>query len=301
MASVKQTRLQAVGIIIAFAMIALLLLYFYNLHFKEQEYETQLKTNHDVNACDRLKGPVFPPPPRIPPFTWENTGLITLWFDDAWDTQFKVAFPLMEKEHFTGALSIPTKFICNKGAMTWNELRILQNNGWETTAHTISHQCDLKYYNTLEIITHELLGSKQILIGHGLRADQFVMPCGYGGEYISTMFINEYPPIVETAEKYFSSYRTTNDVRINALPILDPYNLNAFQIRRKTTDSEIANQIEAAKLEKGWLILVFHQIEDSDMPLGITRDQFIKVLQMVKQSGLPVVLPSQVLAIKKKT
>lgn len=292
----KNTRLQAFNIIIVFVIVAVVLLYIFNTYMSRQHLGSM--TEPTLN-CDDLSGSTLPPIPAIPSFTWQKSGLITLWFDDAWITQFTVAFPLMEKEKFRGAVAIPTQFICNKGAMTWNDLRILQNNGWEITAHTIHHQCDLGYYNTPEKVVHELLGSKQIIMSHGLRADQFVMPCGFSRNDVTTAFVNDHPPIVETAEKYFSSYRTTKDYRINSLPVIDPYNLNAFEMRHDTKDEKVEEAIKIAKNEKGWFIIVFHQIDNSNLPLSITRDKFIKVLEMVKQSGLPVVLPSQALAIKK--
>lgn len=289
----KDTRKQAIMVIVAFAIVASLLLLIMNW----QSYHTTSKmaTLNQPN-CDTYKGPLSLPPP-IQSFTWQGTGLITLWFDDAWISQYTVAFPIMEKAGFKGAVAVAINFLCKIQFMTWDQVRILQNHGWETTAHTISHICDLHYYTT-DTTKYELLGSKQALMAHGLRADNFVMPCGYSRDQIASFFVGQHPPIVETAEKYFASYRSTKSERINSLPVIDAYNLKAFQMRNTTTDQEIQDAINTAKAQKGWLILVFHQIDDSHRPLSIPTDKFQKILDMVKASGLPVVLPSQALAIK---
>jgi len=246
--------------------------------------------------CDTYKGPVTTLP-AIPPFTWKHTGLITLWFDDGWVTEYTNAFPLMEKYGMKGAVAIAIKFVCYPAFMTWDQLRTLQEKGWETTAHSVHHSCDLGYYTT-QTIKDELLGSQKTIQEHGLRADQFVMPCGFSRAQIANMFANQYPPIVETAKQYFSSYRTTTSERENILPLPDPYNLKAFQILVSTTDKEIQDKINQAVKDKTWLILVFHQVDDTKRQFSFPPDKFEKILEMIKASGLPVVLPSQALSIK---
>ncbi len=249
--------------------------------------------------CDKNQANL-PEPPKIPKFDWKGTGAITLWFDDAWVTQYTNAFPLMKKYGYVGAIAVAVKLACYPEFMNWDQLRTLQNQGWETTAHSVMHNCDLGYYTT-QTTQYELAGSKQMIQSHGLRADQFVMPCGYSGQQINALFEDKHPPIIETAKKNFQSYRSTQYERINSIPVADPYNLNAFQIRDATTDQEIQAMINKAITEHGWLIIVIHQVDDTGRPFSITPDRFEKVLNMVKKSGLPVVLPSQVLAIKKKS
>jgi len=250
----------------------------------------------EIINCDESQ--TLPAPSSIPPFTWSGTGVITLWFDDAWISQYTTAFPLMEKYGYKGAVAVAVKLVCYPQFMNWDQLRTLQNHGWETTAHTIMHNCDLGYYTT-KITEHELAGSKQMIESHGLRADQFVMPCGYNGQQISSMFENQHPPIIETAKKYFKSYRSTHYLRLNSIPIIDPYNLNAFQLRNTTTDQDIQTMVNKTKTQHTWLIIVIHQIDDTNRPFSITQDKFVNMLNMIKASKLPVVLPSQVLAIKR--
>jgi peptidoglycan/xylan/chitin deacetylase (PgdA/CDA1 family) len=246
--------------------------------------------------CSIYMGPSEPP--TIPQFQWHNTGVITLWFDDAWLSQFTTAAPMMEKFGFKGALAIALKFICKPYFMTWGEARTLQSKGWEITSHSVTHNCNLSYYNA-QTIQKELLESKQAIMAQGLRADQFVMPCGYDrGDIARYAAVHHpYPSIVAAAAKYYSSYRTTSSDQINPLPALDRYNLYGYEPDNATTEEEVKQYVRRAAAQKGWLIFVFHQIDDSHRTYAVTADQFNKILEIIKASGLPVVLPTQALAI----
>lgn len=239
-------------------------------------------------------------PPPIPAFKWQNSGLVSLWFDDGWLTQYSTAYPIIEKEQMKGAISVATRFVEQPHYVTWKNLEDLQANGWEITAHSVSHNCDPQYYNDL-IAKHELEGSKRIIESHGLRADQFVMPCGYSNaDYVDLFGADKKSPIIKDAKKYFYSYRTTVSIRQNPLPVTDPYNLKAFQIRITTSLNDVKKELDQAKQDKTWLILVFHQIDSSGQPLSVTETHFQQIIDEVKKSRLPVVLPSQALAIGKK-
>lgn len=84
------------------------------------------------------------------------------------------------------------------------------------------------------------------------------------------------------------------------MPVLLPYELSAFEPGDATSDDEIKQMIEKTAKQKGWLILVFHQLDDTHRPFAVSADQFKRIIQMIKDSGLPVVLPTQALAVDKK-
>lgn len=260
----------------------------------EDESYTNLESKGEpVQNCNTQKEPL-PKPRPIPPRSSIDSGLITLWFDDAWITQYTKAFPLMNKYGFKGAIAIAIRFICYSPAfMTWDQLHTLQAKGWETTAHSMSHSCDMGFYTTKDTL-YELSRSQQVIRQHGLRADHFVMPCGFTKEQIEDAFIDAHPPIIQTAKKYYASYRTTT-TGVNPLPLPDPYNLYALQWRNTTTDKEIQEAIDKAKRDKTWLIFVFHQIDNSNQTFAIPPEKFDHILQLIKASQLPVVLPSQVI------
>src|SRR3989344_983554 len=51
----------------------------------------------------------------VPEYTWDGRGIITFWFDDAWTSQYIVAFPVMKSAGLPGALAVPTN------AIGWDE------------------------------------------------------------------------------------------------------------------------------------------------------------------------------------
>lgn len=263
-------------------------------HDQNDDESINLNFNAQPTKLCREKGP-FPPPPIVKRMNL-NTSVITLWFDDGWISQFKTAYPIMEKYHYPGTIAVAIRFVCLPGFINWQQLRFLQAKGWETTSHSVSHSCDFGYYTT-QSTQYELLESKKRLISEGLRANHFVMPCGYSQEQIDNHFVSQHPPIIETAQKYYQSYRTTTLDNINLLPILvhNRYNLSGFEIRNTTTDKDIQNAINQALKKKSWLIFVFHQIDDSQNTFAISPQRFEQILKQIQQSHLPVVVPSQIL------
>lgn len=237
--------------------------------------------------------------PEIIEFNWYNTGLISLWFDDGFLSAYQNALPLMDDFSYKGAISIVVNHVDDFGYLNWSQLKALQDKGWETTSQSMSNSCDLGYY-TSSVTEHELVKSQQTIKAHGLRAEQFVMPCGYSKQEIADNFVNQAPPIIDLAKQYYSSFRTINKERTNPLPLQDPYNLKAFEITKDTTDEEIQAKLIDALQNKTWLIFFFHQIDESNDSLAISKTRFKSILDKIRNSHLPVVLPKQVLMISSR-
>src|SRR3989344_4865414 len=74
---------------------------------------------------------------QIDKIHWDGSGLITLWFDDAWTQQFTIAAPILEKNNQVGTLSVPTGMVGFENYMSWSQLEMLYKSGWEITSHTV--------------------------------------------------------------------------------------------------------------------------------------------------------------------
>ena len=237
--------------------------------------------------CEYAPSDINPPPP-IPQLMWKGTGLVTIWFDDAYVSQGSTeVVEAMDKNGFVGAISVATGSVCKVGIMSWAQLRRLQEKGWEITSHSVSHYCDISKYNA-KTIPYELLQSKSELQARGLRATNFVIPCGYNEHVL--------PNVWHFAKQHYLSYRKAGE-QINPLPLRDAYTLTSFSISYSTPDSDIRNWIHKAVKEKAWIILAFHQIDELKYNYHTDGDKFKKILGMIKTSGLHVVLPTQVLAL----
>lgn len=210
-------------------------------------------------------------------------GAVTLWFDDGWMTQYDVGFEVLNKYGLKGAIAIPTHLIGYPAYMNWTQVRSLAHNGWEITSHSRNHNCDEDKF-TPSLLESEMLGAKQDLLALGLTADHYVTPCGVQTDNV-----------VEVAKKYYFSLRTSTN-GINALPLKDAYHIKSEVINKTHTIDEVKRWIEKTKEQKGWLILTFHQIsDDSSTNYGVTTQLFEEMVKAVKDSELPVVLPTQVI------
>ncbi len=224
---------------------------------------------------------LVPPPPATPLTTNEN-GAVTLWFDDGWISQYTIAYPLLEKYSYKAALAVPTRIIGNNGYMGWAQVERLQERGWEITSHTRKHDCTLFKENPDEV-ERELKGAADDLKQLGLKADQFVSPCGVNS-----------PTMLKIAKKYYLSYRTS-EPGFNAIPIDDSYNLVVQTMRSNVSIATVKSWLTYAKTHKKWLIIMFHQIGDPNSEYSITTSKLQAIMEAIKQENIPVVLPTQVL------
>lgn len=224
-------------------------------------------------------------PPAITSFNWQGGGLVTFWFDDAWISQYETALPILEKYSYKAAVAVPTSHVGFESYMNWFQLRRVQFLGWEVTAHSRTHNCD-ENERLISEYEWEILGSKEDLQKVGLRQDIYVLPCGV-----------EHKKAKEIIQKNFSSLRTVQR-GLNSLPIQDPYSLKIIEVNQDSSLLDVRKQIQVAKQTGGWIILTFHQISDETTEFAITPVFFEEVVKEVNNSGMPVVLPSQVLNIK---
>lgn len=216
---------------------------------------------------------------------WHNEGLITFWFDDAWESQFAVAFPKLDEEKMVAALSVPTKMIGYDDYASWYQIKLLQYKGWEIASHTRNHSCKPNEQTDADV-EDELVGSLKDLNDQGLRVTSFVTPCGA-----------ESATELNIAKEYYSSLRTTVD-GINELPVQNPYNLKVQAVMRNTTVTDVEKWVEEAKNSHAWLILMFHQIDNkSENNFGTDYKTFNQIVNLVKDSGLSVVTPTQALQL----
>jgi peptidoglycan/xylan/chitin deacetylase (PgdA/CDA1 family) len=222
--------------------------------------------------------------PAIQPLQWNNEPLITLWFDDAWQTQFSEAYKQMHSRGLTGSLAVPTSFVGQDSYMGWSQIKLMQHEGWEISSHTRTHDCKLSDL-TPNFVDTELHGALSDLNQHGIRADNFVTPCGASNGDMLT-----------AAKKYYSSLRSSEG-GVNTLPVTNPYNLKVRTIVRTTTIEEVDDWIKEAKSSNSWLILVFHQIDHDQTEYGTTPENLSLMLDHVQQSHIKLALPEQALQV----
>lgn len=217
-------------------------------------------------------------------YNWQGNGLITLWFDDVWYSQYSIALPLLDNLGMVGALAVPTNLVSGESYMTWPQIKRTQFKGWEITSHSVNHVCEPDKLNN-ETIEFELGESLNTLRENGLNIDNFVTPCGVENDQITT----------SAKEKYLSLRTATEG--FNSLPVDDPYSLKIQVVRNTTSLTDVNEWIKEAEKEDKWLILVFHQIGYEGEEYETTPELFNQMVRLVERSDLSVVLPAQALQV----
>lgn len=214
------------------------------------------------------------------PYHWRGEGVVTIWFDDAWASQYVHAAPLLEDHHWLAALAVPTGSVGFDSYMNWNQISLLYQKGWEITSHTVNHNCDSQLMS-LEYIDTELKHSREVLNSHGFNVLHFVSPCGVDSDLIKMY-----------AKKYYQTQRLTTE-GLNDIPVTDPYALKSYSIQWNTSLSDIKSWLDLASQNHQWLILVFHQIQFQEDKYAVTPEKISQIINLISESGLPVILPSQ--------
>lgn len=220
----------------------------------------------------------------ITKFEWQKTGLVTLWFDDAWISQFTIGYPLLEEKKMNAALAVTTQLIGFEAYMQWNQVKLLQYKGWEITAHSRTHVCDVSKMDS-QMIKSEIVGSQQDLIALGLRSANYVTPCGV-----------DTPEMLDLIKKQYISLRGSEQ-GFNPIPVIEPFALKVQPITPSTSAEQVLGWLEEAKQNSSWVILMFHQIDLSNAEYSVTPARYREIIEVVEKSQLPVVLPTQILEI----
>jgi hypothetical protein len=243
-----------------------------------------LQSNSSVGSSSKI----VPYLNTLPDLPAAKTGYITLWFDDAWLSQYLIAFPLFQKYNFPGVIAVPSSAIETPEYMNWAQLQVLQKSGWEITNHSVSHDCQM-YTWSAEKVRQEYRASKLSLWRHQLSSDILVTPCGVDSRAMR-----------DEAAKSFFAYRTVNP-GINDLSNFDPYEIKVRNTDNQTTVENIKKWIDEAQKRNTWVVLIFHQLGkknssgDSDK-YNMSADDLASIIDYISQSKIPVITPGQIIA-----
>lgn len=218
-------------------------------------------------------------------FIWNGKGMVTFWFDDAWNSEYYQGYFALEQYNMVGALAVPTRLVGYEAYMDWPQIARLQYKGWEITSHSRTHTCDLGKLSQKDVLS-ELLGSKNDLVQRGLSVSVYVSPCGSEDDAMLTII-----------KQHYKAYRGV-DPGINDIPVQDPYELLVHGVDETTTPNQVREWLNETESRNGWLILMVHQVQDKKVEYGTTPETFRQIVQLVAQSGLSIVTPSEALSVK---
>lgn len=207
--------------------------------------------------------------------------LIVLTFDDGSHTIYEFAFQEMKKFNFPGVNFIPSGLIDYTGYLTHEQCREMENLGWETGGHSVSH-ANLTTI-PLDSVRSEVGRNFNDLVRLGLRHRSFALPAGHGNDEVLGI-IKQWFPIIRNSQNYRYQHPLNTD-RLGYYQVQDNDDVNTLMARVSHGIME----------EEGLIIFGFHSFTEgnsrfiTEINLSVLKD----FLNAIKRKKLEVVTLSE--------
>lgn len=214
-----------------------------------------------------------------------NSTLIVLTFDDGHKSIFELAFPIMQKYDYPGVNFIPSGWIDKQDWLTLDQVRALENAGWETGGHTVTHA----NLTTIPIDSarSEIHKNYEQLVGFGLKHRCFALPAGHSNEKTNSI-INKYFSIIRTSQNEHYSFPLNLD------------RLGYYQVQNNDDPNSLLMRVaHGINIGERLIIFGFHQFtpDDADFVTKIQLSVFKEFLEGINKRNLQVVTLSEAVDI----
>jgi peptidoglycan/xylan/chitin deacetylase (PgdA/CDA1 family) len=248
--------------------------------------------NYVLELAGAAGNPTPTPTPVPTPTPSTNTfarPLISIDFDDGWQSTYDNGFPLVNQYGYKATAGIITDTVQNHtpydGYVTASEVVNLKNQGHKIASHSVTH-ADLTSLNSQQL-RNEVVNSKTYLEGlTGQKINYFITPYCAFNEVVTAQIRGSY-----------SIGNRNCDYPYNEKPTFDRYNINAFGVESGTTKAQIQAAVNYAKANNAWVVFIYHQVENGGGQYSVTPAQLRSHLEIIKQSGVAV-LPSETAALE---
>jgi peptidoglycan/xylan/chitin deacetylase (PgdA/CDA1 family) len=217
--------------------------------------------------------------------------IITVTFDDGWESIYTEAMPILQEKGIPTTQYILGNTFEDGNYFSIDQVRSMQRAGHEIDSHTMTHPNLTKLNNSA--LEWEVRESQSVLSQFG-KVDDFASPLGAHDDRT-----------IEVIKKYFRSQRNaagdpTNGVDendVNTAANFNIYNIKAFTVRTTTTLDDIQRMIDYSVRNNSWMILTYHQIEDTDQGsmYNVKPDDFRKQMELVAKARAKVATNGKVL------
>lgn len=205
--------------------------------------------------------------------------IITITFDDGWESIYNEALPILQKYGFHTSQYIITNTFDNRNYMSIDQIKSMQNAGHDIASHTVSHP-DLMTISDSDI-RKELSDSQNTLNREfGGPTIDFTSPYGSFNDH-DLEIVSQYYRSQKSAE---GDPRASNNQSINTKATFKPMDIKSYSIRKTTSLSDLKELVRQAQTTNGWLVLTYHQVDNSNEEYSVTPKIFEQ--QMAYLSGL---------------
>ncbi|MDQ4013168.1 MAG: polysaccharide deacetylase family protein [Thermoproteota archaeon] len=131
----------------------------------------------------------------------DQQKVVILTFDDGYKSQYSNAKPILDKYGFKATFYIVCNYVgSGDNRMTWEEIKLLQQEGHDIASHTMNHD-DLSKLTPQEV-EYEVAQSKQCLLEQGINPKSFAYPFNGGSDDSS---------VINTVASHYELARTATD------------------------------------------------------------------------------------------
>jgi peptidoglycan/xylan/chitin deacetylase (PgdA/CDA1 family) len=219
-----------------------------------------------------------------------DKGMVSLSFDDGWQSIYDNAIPILNAAGFKSSQSIISNYIGAGGYMDQSEIDTLYATGHDITSHTTDHS-DLTTLSTSDLQS-EIYGSRDYLIKNvGKPVDSLAYPYDSYNSLVGQALLGAGYLSGRTVDGGFNDKST------------DRFALGGQAVERggtcdggqpATTLAQVQSWIDTAAANNTWLILVLHQIDNIDANCyGYTPEILQEIVDYLKTSEVDVVTISE--------
>lgn len=226
-----------------------------------------------------------------------DEGIVSVTFDDGWLSVYTDAAPILEKYDIQSTQYILPGQFESHNYISLAQAKSLKKAGHEIMSHTMTHPLLSKVSEDRAV--YELEASRQALLDNNLSS---------GKLHFASPESDTSPFVDENIERLYWSHRNTfgdlsngvgrEDVNVYS-STFHRYDIIGFSVRTTTTLAEIQTALDYAKAQNGWLVLVYHQIDDSKLEYSVTAEDFAAQMKLIRNSNLKTATVGAVLANEK--
>lgn len=217
--------------------------------------------------------------------------LVSVTFDDGWESVYTTAYPLLQKYGIRTTQYIISGELSNHSYMSVAQIKNMKKSGHDIGCHSVSH-ADLTTLDDSQL-QKELNECKTVLEDKlETVVTDFASP--YGATNQNT---------IKALGKIYRSQRNTAGDIYNGVSVYDvnlasnfePLNLMAVTIRRNMSNEEIKAVLDYGASKNAWVILTYHQVDDGASQYGLDAGQLEKQLKFISEYRTRIVTVGQVM------
>lgn len=204
--------------------------------------------------------------------------LVTITFDDGWESIYSQGLPILEKYCIKSTQYILGDHFEDENYMSEKQVLSLQQHGHEIASHTMTHP-------NLTILGDDELDWE-------LRESKYTLSTRFGTIYDLASPLGAYDErVLAVAKKYYRSHRNTaadpqtiDHKDVNIKEYFDRYEIIAYTVRQETTLEDIQKLLDYTKKHNGWLVLNYHQVDDSYQHYAVNAATLEEHLRLIARS-----------------